>query len=135
MVDDIYYRLVVAKAVSLATNAQTPVLVKSTSSGRRVIKLIDNSASRAPPRGARRKMDVILNKTNYTFPTNMSSKPAHIPKHMIAAHVGDSPAFIIAAEAALLKPGLNRIDAMHCKPSRNRDTQMIRQEDIGKEDD
>lgn len=65
------------------------------------MKPVDNSANDAPLHVAREIVGVFLNKPFSILQSNMSKKPAHIPRRMIVEHVANNPALIIATEAAL----------------------------------
>lgn len=64
----------------------------------------------------------------------MSNEAVHVPKGMIMAHVTDSPANIIATKFALPGHDPKTIDALHCKPSVDKDTQTSRHKDVKAKD-
>lgn len=65
-----YHRIVIAKAVILALHAHLLVLMESTDSRKRVIKILDNCANRALLHVAKRMANVILNKPFRILLTN-----------------------------------------------------------------
>lgn len=74
--------------------------------------------------------EVSPNKLYHIMQTNLSNKSAHIPIRTIVSHVTDSPASIIATEAALQNTDLKTTGAMQFKPSKDKDTQMTCHKDM-----
>lgn len=74
-------------------------------------------------------MDVISNKSFHILLTKLSNKLVKLPKRMSVVHVTDSLAHFIATEAALLEASPETIDAVHYKPSVDKDTQMTHHND------
>lgn len=112
LADDIFLKVVVAKAVRLAPHAPTTVLVKSIGSGRRVIKPIDDSAAGVPLDVAKEIADAISNKPFHILLKNVSTKPVQLPKRMNVMNIADSGADTIAVEDALLETDSETISAV-----------------------
>lgn len=114
--DEIYHKVGVAKAATLASQAHTPVLARGTASEKSVAEPIDDSACRAPLCVAKEIADVIPSKCFLIFLLNLSNMLVHIPKRIIMAKETASTPHIIANEAALLKTDSETIGALHYKP-------------------
>lgn len=118
------------RAVTLASHARTPVLVKSFGFRRKYIEPINDSANRAPLHEAREKVDLIPYKPFYILLAIVLNKPVHVPKRMTVVHVMNNPALFIATEATILGTGIEIIGAVQYKPSVDRDTLKTRHEDV-----
>lgn len=125
--DDAYHKEVIAKAAKLAPHAHTPVLVKSTGSKRKVFEAVYYNANRASLQVEREVVDVTSNKYFHILLTNVSNKPVYVPKRVLAAHVTDSPAPVIAIRGALYGTVVRIIGAVHHKRSIDRVTQVKHQ--------
>lgn len=111
--DDTYHRVVVVNADTLPPHAQTPLLAKSTSSGRKVVDPIENRASRAPLHVSKGIVDVITNMSFNIVLTKILNKPVHLSKRMIVAPITDSPAYVTVTETALLETVPGATFAVH----------------------
>lgn len=75
------------------------------------------------------------NKLFNTLLTNVSNELVNVPKRLIVAHLTNSLASIIAAEAALLENDPETIGAVHYKPLIDRNTQIARYKGVEAKND
>lgn len=122
--DDNYHTVVPAKMVTPAAHAHTPILVKYTGSRKEAFDFLVDIAARTSLHVAKKIADVISSKPFNILLTTLSNKPVQLPKRMIAVHVRNSPAHVIATEAALLETDSEKVGAVHYEPSVDEDIQM-----------
>lgn len=133
--DDMYRRVMAAKAAALASYTYTPVLVPSSDSCIVVSELTNECAGYATVQVKRGQITITVNTPFPILLTNTSDKRVHLPKRTIVVQVADSPAHITATEAALQKPNPKTIGAVHYKPSVARSTKMTRHKDVQAKDE
>lgn len=103
VVDDLYHKLFVAKAVMKAPYTLTPVLVNSAGSGTVLLKPVYVKIIRAPPRASEDLVNVTLYKQFHVTPTNMSENSVKISVHLIVPQAWYSPTHFTVTDAVLLK--------------------------------
>lgn len=129
LAEDIYYRVVVAKAATMAPHAHKPVLEKRFGSKIRAVNAIDNSTSHATLDIARRIVNVDSDKSFYILLTNMSNKLVHLLKRLIVTQLKNSTIHNTATDAALLKNDPETLCAVYYRLLVDRDTQMTHHKD------
>lgn len=135
IVEDMYHKVVVAKATKLAPHTHTPELVSSSGPSTLVLEQTNECPSYTSVQVERDLVTVIANKPFHVSLTSMSNKPVGIPMCMIVAHPMSSPAHIMATKAALLEADPEATSKVHCKPSVEADNWMTHHQNVKAKDD